>query len=282
MDELFHGLEAQRRAVAPAEWQACIEACHRHPIRHLVHQDPFTYRAYAKPRGYAGDAEMLDFIYGREEGWSPPLATPLGQQIFDYTTQAPAAEGVRARRAFIAALIDRMAAEDRNLEILSVAAGHLREASLCATVKRRRFRRFLALDTDGISLGEVQRSYGRYGVEVVAANVRRLIARKLALGHFDLVYSTGLFDYVGPAAGRRLVAVMFDLLKPAGRLVVANFLPGIRDRGYMEAYMDWRLVYRTRHEMVDITMEIPQRLIRDITLFAEENQNIIFVQVRRS
>jgi hypothetical protein len=49
----------------------------------------------------------------------------------------------------------------------------------------------------------------------------------------------------------------------------------------MEAFMDWNLVYRTRQEMIDITMEIPQAEIRDIALFAEENQNILFVLVRK-
>jgi len=34
--------------------------------------------------------------------------------------------------------------------------------------------------------------------------------------------------------------------------------------------------------MIDLTMEIPQPKIRDIRLFAEENQNIIFLQVIRN
>ena len=74
---------------------------------------------------------------------------------------------------------------------------------------------------------------------------------------------------------------MFRMLRPGGRLLVANFLPGIRDSGYMEVFMDWHLIYRTRQEIIDATMEIPQKEIRDIRLFAEENQNIIFAQVRR-
>jgi SAM-dependent methyltransferase len=195
---------------------------------------------------------------------------------------APAAEGVRARRAFIASMIDRATQARRDLRILSIAAGHLREANLCAAVRRKRFDRFVALDSDADSLAKVRESYGVFGVETVLANVRRLIAGKLSLGEFDLVYSTGLFDYVGPAAGRRLVRNMFQHLRSGGRLLVANFLPGIRDAAYMETFMDWQLIYRTRHEMIDLTMEIPQDEIHDISLFTEENRNIIFVQVRRS
>jgi SAM-dependent methyltransferase len=176
-------------------------------------------------------------------------------------------------------MIDQLARETSRPHILSVASGHLREAALCAAVKRGSLGRFVALDADPGSLAEVDRCYGRQGVETLTASFRKLLGNRLEVGHFDLVYSTGLFDYLDQSIARRLVSSMFRLLNPAGRLVVANFLPGIRDVGYMEAYMDWHLVYRTRREMIDITMDIPQDSIGHITISAEENQNIIFLQV---
>lgn len=281
MDHLFLGLERLRRDMSPEQWAAYVEQCRGHRLRQLIHEDPFTRRAFVKPRGYAGDARMLDYIYSIEEQWAPPDATPLGHHIFRYTTGAPASEGVRSRRAFVAGMIDRLAADRPQLEILSIAAGHLREANLAMAVKRRRFARFVALDADHDSLREVERAYGAHGVTTLHANVRRLITRKVSLGSFDLIYCTGLYDYMGPAAGRRLLAVMFDMLHSGGRLVVANFLPGIRDRGYMEAYMDWHLIYRSRQDMIDLTAEIPQHEIREIRLNAEENQNILFIEVSK-
>ena len=153
---------------------------------------------------------------------------------------------------------------------------------MSAAVKRKRLGRLVALDNDPKSLEEVQRCYSCFGVETVHSGVRRLLTAQLDLGRFDLVYSMGLFDYLRQATGRRLVWGMFQMLRPGGRLVAANFLPGVRDVGYMEVFMDWRLIYRTRREMVDLTMEIRQSEIRDITLFSEENQNIIFVMVTKS
>jgi SAM-dependent methyltransferase len=194
---------------------------------------------------------------------------------------APASEGVRARRGFIADLIDRLAEESHKPHILSIAAGHLREASLCAAVKRRRIGRFVALDGDELSLQEVQRCYSCFGVETVGANIRRLLGKRVSFRDFDLVYSTGLFDYLQQSTGRRLVSNMFQMLRPGGRLVVANFLPGVRDVGYMEAYMDWNLVYRTRRDMIDLTMEIPESDICNATLFSEENRNIILLEVTK-
>jgi extracellular factor (EF) 3-hydroxypalmitic acid methyl ester biosynthesis protein len=172
--------------------------------------------------------------------------------------------------------------EVRRPHVLAIAAGHLREAALSAAVKRRKLGRLVALDADAASLHEVQRAYGRLGVEICHANFRQLLAQKLDLGQFDVVYSTGLFDYLQQPTAQRLAWLMFQMLRPGGRLVVANFLPGIDDLGYMESYMDWVLIYRTRLEMMDISAEIPQAQIREIRVFAEENQNILFLQITKA
>jgi len=281
LDRLFDSLRSRKLTAEPQQWDGLVNTARQHPLRKIIHTDPFTRRAFDKPRGYAGDAELLDFIYGREEQWPAPRASSIGRHIFDYTTACPASEGVLARRGFIADLIDRLAVESHRPHILSVASGHLREAGLAAAVKRRRIGRLVALDADAESLKEVQKCYSCLGVETVQAQIRGLLTNRLDLGKFDLVYTTGLFDYLQQSLGRRLVSNMFGMLRPGGQLVVANFLPGIHDVGYMEAYMDWFLIYRTRKDMVDLTMEIPEKEIREIALFAEENENIIFLQVLR-
>jgi SAM-dependent methyltransferase len=282
MDELLPALQSRRLGWDPPSWKGFVGQCLGHPLRQLLHEDPFTRRAYAKPRGYAGDAELLDFVYGREEGWPVPEQTSeLGRKLFAYTNQSHACEAVRARRGFIADLVDRLVDEVPRPHVLSVAAGHLREALLCAAVKRRRVGRYVALDSDGDSLAEVRRCYSCHGVETLQASVRQLLTRRVSPGTFDLVYSTGLFDYVPQAAAQRLTAALFQLLRPRGRLLLANFLPGILDVGYMETYMDWQLIYRDRREMLDLSEDIPQEAIHDIHLFCEEGQNIIFLQLTR-
>ncbi len=282
MEQLCCGLQAQREALSAEAWARQVERCLHHPLRELLHQDPFTWRAFSKPKGYAGDAQLLDFIYGREEQWPVPEGTsPLGRAIFDFTTAAPACSGVRARREFIANLLDQLPEEVRRPSVLSVAAGHLREALLSAAVKRRKLGRYVALDADADSLEEVKRCYGFYGVQTVATTIRHLLTGKVQLEPFDLVYSTGLYDYVPQAVARQLTAALFRLVGPRGRLLVANFLPGIRDVGYMETYMAWSLIYRTRQEMLDMADLIPEAEVRDIRLFSEDNLNILFLQITR-
>jgi extracellular factor (EF) 3-hydroxypalmitic acid methyl ester biosynthesis protein len=282
MRALLPVLQARRMRSSETEWTAYAQICLDHPLRALLHQDPFTWRAFSKPRGYAGDAVLLDFVYGREEGWDvPDDCSELGKEIFQFTTGSSACEAVLARRAFIADLVGALAEEVDKPHILSVACGHLREALLCSTVKRRRFSRYVALDSDPKSLEEVRRCYGAFGVQTRNASVRQLVTRGSGLGLFDLVYSTGLYDYLQMPAAQRLTKSLFKLLRPRGRLLLANFLPGILDVGFMESYMAWKLIFRTRQEMLGIAEDIPFALVRDIRIFAEDNQNIVFLEITR-
>src|SRR4029077_598580 len=98
-----------------------VRHCRMHRLLELIHEDPFTARAFRKPRGYAGDAELLDLIYGPEENWPLPTASTLGTNIYRYTSAAPAAEGVRARREFVADLLDRLVVNESGKEVLAVA-----------------------------------------------------------------------------------------------------------------------------------------------------------------
>lgn len=280
LDELVTSLQHLKLTRSGPEWKRIVGQCRRHPLFALLQEDPFTRRAFEKPRGYAGDAPLMDYIYGPEDGRPTPAATPVGRAVFEYMTRGPACQGVRSRRAIVAACIDRMAEERPRPHVLSIAAGHLPEAGLSVAIRRQRLGRLLALDSDELSLAEVQARYGSFGVETTTASFRSLLANSES-GRFDLVYSTGLFDYVAPRTGRRLVSAMHRMLRPGGSLLIANFLPGVRDIGYMEAIMDWKLIYRSRKDLVDLTHEIPESEIKNVELWSEEALNVIFLRVTR-
>ncbi len=282
VDRLCVECNRLRHHLAPQDWKHCIERIRQSGILSVVHQDAFTYRAFSKPRGYAGDAVMMDLIYGQEEGWDPPEMSAVGRRVFEYTIKASAPAGVRARREYIAELLDHTLHENPTANVLAVASGHLREASMSSAVRRHRFENFIALDADNKSLQEVDQAYGRFGVKTRLADIRKMISGKLDIGSFDLVYSTGLYDYLNEKTAQRLSYHLFSMLQPGGKLVIANFLPSIDDIGYMEACMDWFLIYRDRFEMIGLTRMIPQELMSDIRVTTEENQNIIFLEVTRA
>lgn len=279
---LFVECKKLRNHLPTDEWKKRIKLIRESKLLSLVHQDPFTYRAFTKPRGYAGDAVMMDFIYSQEENWQRPEASELGQSVFQYTTNAAASAGVRSRREFIAECLDDVARTHVSPSALAIACGHLREASMSSAVRRRRFKEFLALDADADSLKEVDRSYSRYGIRTYLADIRKMLTGRLDYGKFDLIYSTGLYDYLNAKIAKKLTRHLFSMLQPGGKLVIANFLPTIDDIGYMEACMDWFLIYRDRFDMLGLTELIEQSEIQGVTISVEENQNIVFLEVVRS
>jgi extracellular factor (EF) 3-hydroxypalmitic acid methyl ester biosynthesis protein len=281
LDELFEDLR-ERREEKSQDWPAYTRACLNHPVCRLLHQDPFTYRAFAKPRGYAGDAVMMDYIYGLgEAGQAARNATPLGRSIFEYMDTRPSAKAVRYRRRLIAGLIDRVA-ERQAPGVLAVAAGHLREVELSRAVQTGKIREFVAFDQDETSLDLVARDYARLGVQTIPGSVRQILSGKARLGQYDFVYAAGLFDYLSGPVAAALTRRMFEMTRPGGLMLIPNFLTGVRDSGYMEAFMEWRLIYRNHAEMWALAAALPQCAVADCRVFDDSGDAITFLLVTKA
>ena len=166
LDSLVSDLRALKREQAPREWNATVEECRTHSLRMLLHQDPLSARAYARPRGYQGDAELLDMIYtGDYRPFCSVPVTQLGDAIFRYTIQCKAPKAVRIRRDFLVTQIDEVCESIPSAHILSVACGHLREAEFSDSMQNLAFGRFVGLDQDPDSLKVVTQTCGALGVE---------------------------------------------------------------------------------------------------------------------
>ncbi len=278
MTELVLGLQEMRRQTSAGAWREFAQSdCLAHPIKSLLHLDPMTRRAFEKPRGYAGDAELLDYIYGLRP---LPADTPcLGAAVYSYALQAPAPSAVRARRDILAARIDVLAAEIERPRVLAVACGHLREAQKSAAVAEGRIGEFFALDQDQMSLALVEREQSAQGVKPVFGSVKSLLKGETVFSDLDFAYSTGLYDYLPQPVAIRLTNRLFEMLKPGGRLLLANFLPDVMSLGYMETFMGWPLIYRTDEEMADVASGLPVEQVADTRVFRDPHENVVFVEV---
>jgi extracellular factor (EF) 3-hydroxypalmitic acid methyl ester biosynthesis protein len=68
IDELFAELNHIRLSVTTEEWRSFVGTTFReHRLHQLLLEEPFTRRAFYKPRGYAGDAATLDYVYASED-----------------------------------------------------------------------------------------------------------------------------------------------------------------------------------------------------------------------
>jgi trans-aconitate methyltransferase len=246
LNELHVQLQHDKRRVA--DWRAHIVSLRSSQGFKTLRQSPLTGRSVSKPRGYSGDAVMIDCIYGLEGG---AAATTVGQRIFDWEFASVTCRAVRARRAHLAALVDSVPIDAR---ILSVACGHLRELELCSSAQYRRPASIVGLDQDKLSIGFLG-SLATPCVWPMLGSVKQLLRDDIELGGFDLIYSAGLYDYLDDRVARVLTHKLVTMLRPGGVLRVANLTPGLPDTPYMEAMMDWWLTYRTADELRSLVTE---------------------------
>jgi extracellular factor (EF) 3-hydroxypalmitic acid methyl ester biosynthesis protein len=261
------------------KWRQFVtEAVRPHPLRERVLEDPFTRRALEMPRGYAGDAPLMDLMYG--EG---PLPRPGTREraLLAVSAARPASLAVRHRRRVLADLIDETAARlARPARVLALAAGHLREIALSQAAARGQVE-VLAIDQDRESLALIDSEYNSLGAATCWGSVRQVLAGKLDVGRFDLVYAAGLYDYLGEPVAQRLTEILFGWLEPEGTLLLPNFLPDIEDLAYMDAVMDWHLVYRNECDMLGLAATLPRDRVRRLQLSNDPARNIVFLRVDR-
>jgi SAM-dependent methyltransferase len=280
MKELLTVLWKVKSTSEPAVWESVLAQCVSHPVKELIHQDPFASRCFRKPRGYAGDAVLIDYLYTRSwESKDSDQVSALGRQIFDFTRDIPAGHAVRKRRDLMATIIDEVCAAKRAPRILSVACGHLREATLSDAVTSGGTERFVALDQDELSLATVEQETSEFGVTAVHNSIKALFRGPVAEEKFDLIYSTGLYDYLDDRIATKLTHRMFEMLNPGGRVVVANFVPNLLCSAYMEALLDWKLIYRDIDQVRALAKAIPPSEIAQINTYLEENENIAFLDI---
>lgn len=274
--EALDGLYHQADEPARAELR---ELCRAHGLFTLLAEDPYTARARNKPRGYAGDAVMLDFIYARS---APAQTSQVGREVFAVTTGCSTAQSVSLRRDLLGALIDRAAHRRARPNILAVAAGHLREAAGSSALAQRRVGRFTALDQDAESLAVVDAEYGHLGVEVVRESVGGLLKGRYAPAELDLAYVAGLLDYLDDDSAAKLIARLFGALRPGGSLLVANFAPKHTAEGYMACFMEWRLVQRDVYALQLLAKDLPDAEVASLRAFRDTPGNVAYLEIVRA
>jgi extracellular factor (EF) 3-hydroxypalmitic acid methyl ester biosynthesis protein len=279
-ERLVTGLQQIRERTHPGEWKLFSRSeCLKHPIRALIHQSPFSRRAFEKPRGYAGDAETLDFAYGYAR--LPEGTTPLGAELYLCEREAPSVKSARDRIDVLASAVDRVARQTGCPRVLSVACGHLREAQVSRAVAEGKIADYVALDHDPVSLALINRELHGKPVRTVQGSVKSLLKREMTFNDFDLVYSAGLYDYLARPVATALTALMFSMLRPGGRLLIANYAKGSDGTGYMESFMGWHLIYRDEADIRQLAASIDETEIRDISTFRDLHQNVVFLEVNR-
>jgi extracellular factor (EF) 3-hydroxypalmitic acid methyl ester biosynthesis protein len=229
-------------------WPETRQSLLRHPLHSVLMEDPYLAHCYAKPRGYPGDAALIDILYDQT---LPESASKRAADLFNVTTAFPAAQAVRLRREYAQTLVTN--AWQAGKRICVLACGHFREGD---SLIGHDLSNIVAIDQDGLSLDIVRQNHGDT-ITAIEANVFSYLRSAASRGEkFELIYTLGLTDYLDERAMRFLHKLMKACLAPSGTILLANFLPYHIGTGWMDAVMDWQLIYRDEAELAAFAREI--------------------------
>ncbi|MGE7369458.1 class I SAM-dependent methyltransferase [Neorhizobium sp. NPDC001467] len=283
IDRITLALHDLRGRMHQSVWQSLVPFIQNHAVAQYFLEDPLTRWSWDKPRGYSGDASLLDLIY-RHDSVSEMIAkaSPRGKALFEYTSTAPSSQANWDRRDILASQVDAVAAaRGPETEVLSIAAGHLREAECSQALKAGGLKRYVALDQDPISIGTISRDYAKMGVEAVDGSVRQVLAKRIDPGQFDLVYASGLYDYLVDKVAIKLTQRALDMLKPGGTFLFANYSYPIVVDGYIETFMNWQLLLRSEADMWKIIHACTDGGDYETDVFFGKNRNIVYGTIKR-
>lgn len=251
---------------------------------------PLNSRIYEKPLGYDGDYLMMNYYY--QNGYE-------GNSVFDilmhrYTLHIPIAKATTDRFKYfcdqIASAVKTSSGEKR---ITSLGCGsgneiveYIKNANGLGNVS------FNCIDSEPMAIEELKQKLAlipkqmtnKYKVNMFNYNILKYIkaAKKdSALNRQNLIYASGLFDYLVDKVARKLIETMYSLLDVDGKLIVTNFQRSIPSRAYLELIGEWYLILRDEKEVRSLCSGLDNSAKIDIEVDKRTN-TLIYLTVRRT
>lgn len=215
---------------------------------------------FRKPFGYSGDFKIIDDIYRNQ------IKTNGFDGLWDsWFQQLAITESVRMRKddfkKFILNFVKKQ--NGRKLRFMNLACGPAREIKELLNYESL----FSDIVFDCYDIDVRAISYAKQllnnpsNVNFFQKNAIRLALKKnieAEIPHkYDLIYSTGLFDYLDARIAARLVSNLRKLLKNDGILLISNVGSKYNDSSsiWMEWIGEWYLIYRTEAEFAKIFID---------------------------
>lgn len=218
-------------------------------IRKIFERGEFINWSLHKPLGYAGDYKIIENIYENN-----PLTAGVDRLFDNYFMMSAISIAVRNRKNDFKRMITDFVADRQGipLRIMVLASGPCRELRELYAEKGGIYKNvtFDCYDCDPRAIEfSTNALKGISSVNFIHENAARIAFRKdittLIKTKYDVIYSTGLFDYFEERVSTRLIANLRKLLNPGGIMIISN----VRDKysnpsvHFMEWVGEWELVY---------------------------------------
>ena len=204
---------------------------------------------YRKPHGYAGDFEIIDYIYQQKINENEKF-----QKWDKYFHSQDAVKAVRNRKAYFIELVkEKCLSINKPLRILNIASGPCRDVlELLEKVPTEKLK-IHCVEMDPKAIEYAKNLLGRFfgSVEITQKNIFKFNTDE----KYDLIWSAGLFDYFHNDDFVQLLQKIHLWCAPSGEIVIGNFSISNPSRCYMEKAGDWYLFHRTDKELKELALK---------------------------
>ncbi len=207
--------------------------------------------SYRKPHGYAGDFQVIDYIYQQKINDNKRF-----QKWDKYFQAQHAAQAVRNRKNYFISVLRKKVSECKKaFRVLNIASGPCRDVleffEQLPPDKMNIHMHCVDIDTDAIN-------YAKKLLERFIDSVtftRRNIFKFETAEKFDLIWSGGLFDYFNDDDFKKLLSKLYACCASPAEIIIGNFSISNPTRAYMEKGLEWYLFHRTREQLKGIALK---------------------------
>jgi extracellular factor (EF) 3-hydroxypalmitic acid methyl ester biosynthesis protein len=202
-----------------------------------------------KPRGYAGDFEIIERMY---DWYVSPNSTCAKWDLF--LQNHAASRAVRNRKTYFKQVIKAYMERHNRTEIrlLDLASGPCTE--LAEFIRENPQYRIIAdcvdIDSDAIRYAQGKLAHKADDVRFIKKNVFRFVPDC----QYDIIWSAGLFDYFNDKQFVQLISRFSQYIAPKGELIIGNFADNHPSQHYMDL-VDWHLNYRNEDHLLALGRE---------------------------
>jgi extracellular factor (EF) 3-hydroxypalmitic acid methyl ester biosynthesis protein len=247
-DLCFYILEAEKNGVPQSRIEEIIK-----PARDIHSRSVFVKRMQDWPRDYPGDFETVEYICDLE---NKSTYGKIEYFIEEYALNSAVAQQHRNkihRQSGI--ILDVLLNGNSRQKILSVGCGGSRDFfNIRKYICNVQFNLILHdLDSDALELSLKRLGNFKGNVHTVRGNFLQSLRTIETLGPFDLILTGGLFDYLSDKhISFFLKYALNKFLRQNGTLFFTNIKKGNPYKVWQEYLANWKLIYRTEDEIVNL------------------------------
>ena len=260
------------------EWETFCAQFPKRSIFNVLRSGNLTLRRL-NDSNFAFPSDVLDVVMADSFQARPLVVHSPAHLISAWEYSLPASRSIRARKAYFSREIAEVIRTAVKPRILILGAGQMREAGDAIYGTRLQHVEFVAIEPDSAVSKRLRRNYSRHQLRIETGGWDDLADFTTGLGLFDLIYSASWLDSTDDLQAAEWLAAAVEMLRPGGRILAANFAPGSRDAGWIEACWNWHPFYRSEEHLAHLVMDLKHPEVRGHAMFRDESGASAYLEI---